>query len=446
MLTLLGRSRTNFCDGITRRDFLRAGTLALGGLTLADLLRLKAHGAVDPKSGFKAAIMIFLSGGPSHIDTYDMKPEAPAEIRGEFKPIKTNVPGIEWCELMPLQAQMADKLAVLRGVQTVGNHTGNEFFSGFAWEQGKPDGLTNQKRPAIGSVVSRLRGGRNGMPAYVSLHDNPTWEQPYYAGAAHRPFRTFQRERGNQALANLSLVPDVGLGRLEDRKAMLRCFDGLRRDLDAGGAFEATDAANAQALEIIASGRVRDAFDLSKEPAKLKARYGTAPAAFDFIPGQEFLLARRLVEAGVPVVTLAVHGWDTHEKNFETLRKQLPIIDRAFTALLLDLEVRGLLQDVVVIMGGEMGRTPRITKERAGREHWPQTGITVMAGGGLTTGQVVGASDSKGEQVKGRAITPQMMVATLYRALGIDPSATMPDSSGRPMYLLDEREPIPELL
>jgi hypothetical protein len=347
---------------------------------------------------------------------------------------------------MPLQAQMADKLAVLRGVQTVGNHTGNEFFSGFAWEQGKPDGLTNQKRPAVGSVVSRLRGGRNGMPAYVSLHDNPTWEQPYYADAAHRPFRTFQRERGNQALANLSLAPGVSLGRLEDRKAMLRSFDGLRRELDAGGAFEATDAANAQALEIITSGRVRDAFDLSKEPAKLKARYGTAPAAFDFIPGQEFLLARRLVEAGVPVVTLAVHGWDTHEKNFETLRKQLPIIDRAFTALLADLEVRGLLQDVVLIMGGEMGRTPRITRERAGREHWPQTGITVMAGGGLTTGQVVGASDGKGEQVKGRAITPQMMVATLYRVLGIDPSATLPDSSGRPMYLLDEREPIPELL
>jgi uncharacterized protein (DUF1501 family) len=347
---------------------------------------------------------------------------------------------------MPLQARLADKIAVLRGVQTVGNHTGNEFLSGFAWEQGKPDAVTNQKRPAVGCVVSRLRGGRDGLPAYVSLHDNPTWEQPYYAGAAHRPFRTFQRERANPALADLGLHPGVSLGRLQDRKALLRSFDGLRRELDAGAALEAADAAGAQALDILTSGRVRDAFDLGKEPEKVRARYGTAPAAFDIVPGRELLLARRLVEAGVPVVTLAVHGWDTHEKNFETLRKQLPIIDRAFSALLEDLGARGLRDDVAVIMGGEMGRTPRITKGRAGREHWPVTGVTVMAGGGLRTGQAVGASDAHGEQVKGRPITPQMLIATLYRALGIDPAATLPDAAGRPRYLLDEREPIKELL
>jgi hypothetical protein len=446
VLNLLGRSRSNFCDGLSRRDFLQVGALALGGLTFADLLRLRARGAVDPKAGSKAAIMIFLSGGPSHIDTWDMKPDAPAEIRGEFKPIKTSVPGIEWCEYMPLLATMADKVAVLRGVHTVGNHTGNEFFSGFAWEQGKPDGVNNQKRPAVGSVVSRLRGGSNGMPAYVSLHDNATWEHPYYLGAAHRPFRSHTREKGNQGLANLSLAPGLTLDTLRDRRSLLHSFDGLRRNLDVGGAFEAVDSANARALEIITSGRVRDAFDLSKEPDRLKARYGTAPAAFDFVPGQEFLLARRLVEAGVPVVSLAVHGWDTHEKNFETLKKQLPIIDRALSALLTDLEMRGLLKDVAIIMGGEMGRTPLITRERAGREHWPDTGVTLMAGGGLKTGQVVGASDSKGASVKGRAITPQMMIATLYQALGIDPSATVADNTGRPIYLLDEREPIPELV
>ncbi len=241
-------------------------------------------------------------------------------------------------------------------------------------------------------------------------------------------------------------MPGLTLDQLENRKALLRSFDDLNRDLDAGGVWSGLDGMQARALEIIASGKVRDAFDLSKEPAKLKARYGTAPAAFSFIPGLEFLLARRLVEAGVPVVTLAVHGWDTHEKNFETLRKQLPIIDQALYALLTDLEVRGLAQDVTVIMGGEMGRTPRITKQRAGRDHWPQTGITIMAGGGLKTGQVVGASDARGEQVKGRPITPQMLIATLYQTLGIDPSATIPDNSGRPMYLLDEREPIQELL
>ena len=191
---------------------------------------------------------------------------------------------------------------------------------------------------------------------------------------------------------------------------------------------------------------MRDAFDLSKEPNSLKARYGAAPAAFNFVPGEEFLQARRLVEAGVSVVTLAIHGWDTHEKNFEQLRKQLPIMDQAFHALITDLDERGMLDDVTVIMGGEMGRTPKITKERAGREHWPQTGVTLMAGGGLRTGQVVGASDAKGEQVKGQAITPQMMLATIYHTLGIDAGATMPDHAGRPMYLLDERAKIEQLI
>ncbi len=445
MLTLFGRNHKQ-CDGVSRRDFLRIGALGLGGLTLADLLRLRAQGAVDPKSAHKAVIMIFLSGGPSHIDTYDMKPNAPVEFRGEFSPIRTKVPGLDICELMPRQAQMADKLAVLRGVHTVGNHTGNEFFSGFAWEQGKPDSINNQKRPAVGSVVSRLRTGKHLMPAYVSLHDNPSWEHAYYAGAAHRPFRTFQHERENQGLANLKLVPGVSLDRLEDRKGLRRSFDDLRGDLDQSGTFNGLDAMNAQALEIITSSKVRDAFDLSKEPEKLKAGYGTKPAAFNFIPGLEFLLARRLIEAGVSVVTLAVHGWDTHEKNFEVLRKQVPIVDQALTALLTDLEARGLADDVAVIMGGEMGRTPRITKDRAGRDHWPTTGITVMAGGGLKTGQVIGASDARGEQVKGRPITPQMMASTLYHTLGIDPSATIPDNTGRPMYLLDEREPIAELV
>ena len=422
------------------------GTLGLGGLTLADLLRLKAAGQVAPQSTHKAVIMIFLSGGPSHIDTYDMKPNAPAELRGEFRPIQTNVPGIQICEHMPMQAQMMDKLAILRGVQTVGNHTGNEFFSGFAYEDGKPAAVTNQQRPALGSVVSRLRTGPNVLPAYVSLHDNPSWEHPYYLGAAHQPFRTFQRERQNQGLANMRLANGVSRTQLEDRRTLMHAFDGLHRDLDASGTFDNLDAINTRALEIITSNRVREAFDLSREPAPLKARYGTAPAAFGFIPGTDFLLARRLVEAGVSVVTLAVHGWDTHEKNFETLRNQLPIIDRALCALLTDLEVRGLAQDVTVIMGGEMGRTPRITRERAGREHWPETGITVMAGGGLRTGQVVGASDARGEQVHGRPITPQMMMATLYQTLGINPDLTMPNNTGRPMYLLDNREPIRELL
>jgi hypothetical protein len=445
MLTIPGRSHRN-CDGVSRRDFLQIGTLSLGGLTLADLLRLRADGAVEPSARHKAAIMIFLSGGPSHIDTYDMKPDLPDEFRGEFTPTVTSLPGVRICELMPRQASIAHHLAILRGVQTVGNHTGNEFFSGFAFEEGKPDAVTNQRRPAVGSVVSRLRSDGSLVPAYVSLHDNPTWERPYYLGSAHAPFRTFQRERQNQGLANMRLAPGVTRETLTDRRSLLRSFDDLRRDLDASGTFANLDSINARALEIITSDRVRSAFDISQEPRQVREMYGTAPAAFDFIPGQEFLLARRLVEAGVSVVSVAVHGWDTHERNFETLRRQLPIIDRAFHALLTDLQLRGMDQDVTIIMGGEMGRTPRITRDRAGREHWPQTGITVMAGGGLRVGQVVGGSDSRGEQPNGRPITPQMMMATLYRTLGIDPGQTFPSNTGRPMYILDERDVIQELI
>ena len=445
MLDLFGKG-PRLCDGHSRREFLRIGTLGIGGLTLADLLRLEARGAVAPRATNKAAIMIFLSGGPSHLDTYDMKPDAPVEFRGEFDPIRTNVPGIQFCEHMPRQARMVDKIAILRGVRTVGNHTGNEFFSGFAYEEGKPLNKDNQRRPAIGSVVSRLWGSRNAIPPYVSLHDNPTWEHPYYLGGGHQPFRTHRRQNQPlQGLDNLRLTGDVTRERLADREAIRTSFDTLRRDIDVRGQVEAVDASHARALEILTSNQVRDAFDTTREPARLRARYGTAPAAFDFVPGNEFLMARRLIEAGVRVVSLCIHGWDTHEKNFEVLRKQLPIMDQAFTALIEDLDARGMLDDTAIIMGGEMGRTPRITRERAGREHWNQTGITIMAGGGLTTGQVVGASDARGEQVNGRAITPQMMTASLYRALGIEPTITFPNATGRPMYLLDEREAIPEL-
>ena len=291
MLNVFG-SGHKLCDGITRRDFLRIGTLGLGGLTLADLLRLKARGAVDARSTHKAAIMIFLSGGPSHIDTYDMKPNAPVEFRGEFGRTRTNVPGVEFCDLMPMQARMADKLAILRGVKTVGNHTGNEFYSGFAFEDGKPLNATNQQRPAVGSVVSRLRGNRNGMPAYVSLQDNPRFERPYYLGTSHGPFRTVQRERDNQGLANMRLAAGVSPDRLGQRQALLSSFDNLRRDIDNTGVMESLDSNNARALEIITSSRVRDAFDLSKEPERLEALYGSRPAAFGFIPGHDFLLVR----------------------------------------------------------------------------------------------------------------------------------------------------------
>jgi hypothetical protein len=442
MLTFLGRGQ-KFCDGISRRAFLRVGALGLGGLTLADVLRAQTGPQATKRP--KSAILVFLSGGPSHLDTWDMKPDLSDDFRGEFKPIHSNVPGMDLCELMPLQAKIADKFAILRGVKTVGFHSGNEFYSGYAFEQGDAGKPLGTLRPAFGSLVSRVRPTDSPMPAYVSLQDAERHEQVVYAGAAHQPFRLHRYSR-KEPLDNLRRAKDVTLERLQDRRELLHSFDSLRRDLDSRGAFDGQDALNARALDIVTSGKVRDAFDLSLEPEKLRARYGSKPCMFGYAPGDMFLQARRLIEAGVSVVTIAVHGWDTHEKNFELLRNQLPILDQAYHALLTDLEDRGLFEDVVVLMGGEMGRTPKITKGRAGREHWPDTGVNLIAGGGLKMGQVIGASDARGEQPKTAPIRPQHMMATLYHVLGIDPATTIPDLAGRPQYLLDDREPIAALL
>ena len=275
---------------MSRRAFLNVGAMGFGGLTLPHLLQLKAQGAIPSEKRHKAVIMVFLSGGPSHLDSYDMKPDSPAEFRGEFKPIKTNVPGLDICELMPMQAKMCDKLAVLRGVRTVGNHTGNEFFSGFPFEQGKLDAKTNEQRPAFGCLVSKLQGGQSEMPPYVSLHDVDTWELPVYAGKAHAPFRHYNRNmKYKEPMENLKLAPGMTRERLDDRKALLGSFDTLRRDLDTNGTFAGMDGFKAKALEIVTSGKVRDAFDTTKEPEKLKEAYGKCQVMFDFVPGALFL-------------------------------------------------------------------------------------------------------------------------------------------------------------
>jgi hypothetical protein len=445
--------------GIGRREFLRLGALSLGGLTLADVLRLRADtpgpGATRPKS----VIMIHLSGGPSHLDTYDMKPGAPAEYRGEFRPIRTNVPGMHICELMPLQAKIADKFAILRGARLAHLHTANEFYSGYPWQESPRASVPGEaRRPALGSVVSKVRGGASAAPPYVSLHNRADWERAYYLGVEHEPFRAGD---GNyrEPLDDLSRCRSVSLQRLDNRKDLLHAFDTLRRDLDGKGAFRGLDGFQARALQMIATGKVRDAFDLDKEPDKIRHRYGEQ--RFEVInqecnvtryhrvrhPGQELLQARRLVEAGVSVVTVAYHDWDTHRYNFTTLRQLLPPLDQALTALITDLDERGLLQDVAVVMGGEFGRTPRIGDVTPdGRSHWPEAGFLWVAGGGLRTGQVIGATDARGEHVVGRPIRMQNVLATLYGVLGIDPSATFPDYNGRPQYVLDDPRPIAELL
>ena len=423
MLTILGPSR-GYRGGITRRDLLQVGMLGFAGLSLADVLLLQA---ASPKPArVKSVIMIWLRGGASHIDSYDMKSDAPAEIRGEFKPISTNVPGIQVCEYLPKQAAMMDKLAIIRGIKSVdiGDHTPHYILTGF------PD---RGKRPAFGGVVSKFQPRTNGMPPYVSLmyerpglYDN---ESPTYLGPAHRPFAP--RDEG---LANLSLVKGVSLDRLQNRRELLKEFDTFQRTVERSD--EPGDAFRQRAFEMIASPKVREAFDLKKEGDAARARYGKFC--------ENFLMARRLVEAGVSVVTLKVGDWDTHEKNFIDHKAQLPQLDQGFHALVSDLYDRRLEKDVAVVLWGEFGRAPRISRGD-GRDHWPQAGAAVLAGGGFKVGQVIGETDRHGSESKVKPYTPSNVLQSLYDHLGIDTRTTFPDHNNRPMHILDDREPVREL-
>jgi len=441
MLTFWGSER-QFCDGVNRRDFLRVGAIGAGAfsLTLADVLRLQAaapakatsRGAQPSRrsSQHKAVIMINLPGGPSHIDMYDPKPDAPAEYRGEFKAIPTNVDGVQLCELFPRQARLMDKLAVLRSVVgSDGDHAAYQFMTAYP---------RKANRPALGSVVSRLaaQGGSDAqgvseLPPYVALN-RMNEEDPKFLGASHRPFVP-----SGPGLENLSLASGVDMSRLEKRRSLLSTFDTLRRDLDTSGTIAGVDELTRRAFDMISSGAVREAFNLSKEDPRTVEAYGKE--------GQRFLQARRLIEAGVKVVTLSIGGWDTHGDNFKTLRKQLPQVDNAFASLVQDLDNRGMLDDVAVVMWGEFGRTPKINSG-AGRDHWPQVMSVVMAGGGIRAGQVIGSTDARAERAVDRPVRTENLHATIYHLLGIDPSQTFTNEAGRPVYILDDREAIRELV
>jgi hypothetical protein len=421
MLSILGRG-----NGITRREVLRIGGLAFAGLSLADVLRLRAEDG--NRSRPKSVIMIWLRGGPSHIDSYDMKPDAPAEIRGEFQPIATNVAGIQICEHMPRQATIMDKLAIVRGIRSndLGDHTPHYIITG------SPD---RGRRPAFGSIVSYLRPTSDGLPRYVSLMYKPPGlydnEGPLYCGPAHRPFAP----RG-EGIANMTLAAGVSRERLRERRQMLSAFDDLARDVEAASNAGGIDTFQQRAFDMITSPGARDAFDLDKEPMRLRQQYGKFC--------ESFLMARRLAEAGVAVVTLKVGDWDTHEGNFRDMREQLPQLDQGFHALVTDLHERGLQNDVAVVLWGEFGRAPRISRGD-GRDHWPDAGAAVIAGGGWRTGQVIGDTDAHGGRARGRPYTPGNVIANLYGHLGIDPRQTILDHSRRPIPLLDDHGVVREL-
>lgn len=445
---------SNKMGWVNRRNFMHIGGFGLGSLVLGDILRLRAQAADRQRARSKAVIFVYLYGGPSHVDMYDLKPDAPAEYRGEFKPIRTNVPGFDICELMPLQATIADKLALVRNMSFNPNfHDPVELFSGFR----KPSEAGQAVRPDFGSVVSRLHQRRRGdLPPYVALDDTVGKRYgngPAYLGMTHKAFIV------DNHLGNFTLNRAVSPERLRERTTLLREFDGLRREIDTHrGDLAAHDYFVNQALDMITDPRIRDAFDVSREPARLRERYGTGEAL-------KLMQARRLVEAGVPVVTLTfgeeerncivgmvARSWDTHRQNFRCLRTLIPRLDRAVHALVTDLHDRGLNEDVLVYVGGEMGRTPKIGQSTGngagtdGREHWPRAGFGLFAGGGLRMGQVVGRTDRIGGNIVGKPYTPQNMLATLYHHLGIDPASTLPDHTGRPIHLLDDTEKIRELL
>ncbi len=434
----LGSTRT--CDGVSRRDFLRVGSLAIGGLSLPQLLRQQAVAGAPAKK--KSVILIWQAGGPSHIDMYDLKPASPAEYRGEFQPIPTNVPGVEISEHLPMQAKMFDKLAVVRSAfhTNAGHGMGSQWML-TGWQ---PTIEVNDNiYPASGAVVSALNGpNEQGMPAYVNLPSRIGLGKAAYLGAAHNPFAPDSNpDDPNFQVRNLKLPGRIDRSRLEGRRNLIAQVDSLRRDVDAKGDIAGLDSFYRDAFEMVTNEKAQRAFDVNKEDPKLREQYGRNDL------GQSCILARRLVEAGVSYITVqAGGGWDTHGDNFNQLKNNLlPKFDRAVAALVEDLCQRGMQEDVLVMCMGEFGRTPRINGG-AGRDHWPGAMSVLYAGGGLKMGQAIGTTDTKAEYPTSKGYSPGCVLSTMYHVLGIDHHHVFYDQARRPLPVLNEGQPIPELV
>jgi len=448
VLAILGRRPSTFCDRQARRHFLKIGGLALGGMALPDLLRAEA--AAGAKPSHKAVIMIYLSGGPSHQDMYDLKMQAPVEIRGSFRPIATNVPGIEICEHLPRLATMMDKFAVIRSLYgSPDQHASDMCLSGYPIG---PQGRQNN-HPSLGSVVAKLQGPVDkAVPPFVGL-TTTTRHAPYsnpglpgFLGLAHAPIQP-----DGEGMADMRLN-GVTLDQLRHRQALLAGFDRFRRQAEVSSTMQGVDVFTQKAFDVLTSSKLVEALDLEREDPLVRDRYGrgSAAPAFGEDAGphwmDQFLMARRLVEAGARCVTLSFGSWDRHGGNFERLPEQLAKFDQGITALVEDLHARGLDHDVSVVAWGEFGRTPRINAG-GGRDHWPQVSCALLAGGGMRMGQVIGSTNRLGEVPQDRPIHYQDVFATLYWQLGIDAgTTTILDHGGRPQYLLDRRDPIRELV
>ena len=430
MLTVFG-PRTRYCDGVSRRSFLKVGALGVGGLTLPQLMRAEA---ASGKKSHKSVIMVYLSGGMAHQDTFDLKPNGPAELRGEFKPIPTNVTGIQFGEHLPKLAKCADKLAVIRSL--VGQR--DEHSSWQSMTATTMDAAKRENKPHFGSVVARMQGQTDPtVPAFVDL--SPTMQhKPYNSpgpanlGRVAAPAKVDGDELA--VMKNLALTPDE----LRDRKVLLERMDAFRKTAGQTNSISA-DTFHDRAFDVLTSSKLVEALDVTREPERTRQRYGKGSPKHlgDGAPqwNDQLLMARRLVEAGCRVVTVAYGFWDTHGGNFKYLKDHLPLFDTGVSALVEDIYARGLDQDVTVCVWGEFGRTPKVNKD-AGRDHWARVNFALMSGGGMKTGQVIGSTDSAAGEAKDDPVPYAGVLASVYKNLGLDPHAMVYDVSNRPNPIL----------
>ena len=459
MLRLNFGSSHRYCDGMTRRSFVQLGLAGMASIGLPQILRAKEMSAASGSPGKKTSvILLWLDGGPSHLDLYDMKPEAPEECRGIWNPIRTNVDGIEITELFPKQAKCADKFSIIRSLH---HGTGDHFTAGhfILTGRGGVSGADNQGRsPFIGSIATKLTGARTrGMPPYVavpygmSIGLRPGYFGANYVGASHNPFETEgDPNAASFKIQNMQLPGGMTVERLDDRAALAKDFDRFRRDVETKGVLESIDRFDRQALDLVTGTAARTAFDIGQEDAKIRDCYGRDSW------GQSTLLARRLVEAGTTFVTVHFGGWDHHWNLKSGMESYLPRIDTLVSALLEDLSQRGLYDNVLVMLCGEFSRTPRmnnggnggppLSMGTPGRDHWGNAMFCLMGGGGVQGGRIVGSTNRLGEVPQERPVSPADIHHTMFHVLGIDPEVSFLNHSGRPVPALEPGSVIQELL
>ncbi|HTN03692.1 MAG TPA: DUF1501 domain-containing protein [Planctomycetaceae bacterium] len=448
-----------YCDGLNRRSFVQLGMAGMGALGLPQLLQAKEESANQGLSSKDTSvILIWLDGGPGHMDLYDLKPEAPAEYRGIWNPIRTNVEGMEISELFPLQARCADKFSIVRSLH---HDNGDHFTAGHFMLTGRGGASgadTPGKAPFVGSVATKMTGPRQpGMPPYVavpygmSIGLRPGYFGANYLGVANNPFETDgDPNNASFKVQNIEMPGGMSIDRLENRTSLARQFDRLRRDVDSRGTLEAMDRFDQQAFELVAGASARKAFDISQEDPRMRDRYGRHSW------GQSTLLARRLVEAGTTFVTVHLGGWDHHWDLKSGMERYLPMVDSLTSALFEDLEQRGLSDKVMVMLCGEFSRTPRmnnggnggppLSMGTPGRDHWGNAMFCLMGGGGIRGGQIVGSTNRLGEVPQDRPVTPPDIHHTMFRVLGIDPHVNFLNHSGRPVPALEPGTVLEELL